>query len=181
MNKLIALLAIGMSLSTFAVAQAPAVKPAPAAKPAATKPAPAAKPAAAPAQTGDKTDLGYKFDKVEHNYGTIKKGADPYCEFVITNTSKTPLVIQSATGSCGCTVPEYPKEPIMPGKSVTIKVRYDTNRIGPFEKTVTVVFQGKDQPATLRIKGVVETPPAETTFPGPGQAPAGSGAPVNNN
>ncbi|MCU0432539.1 MAG: DUF1573 domain-containing protein [Bacteroidia bacterium] len=148
----------------------------------ATKPAATATPAAtntdkaAPAQTAD--NQGYKFDKTVHDYGTIKKGADPYCTFSLTNTSKEPLIIQSATGSCGCTVPEYQKEPIMPGKTVAIKVRYDTQRVGPFEKQVTVMFQGKDQPAILKIKGVVEAPPAETPFPAPGTTPA-NGAPVN--
>lgn len=190
MKKLftIALLAAGI---TVANAQAPAATTAskPAQKPAATTTAskPAQKPATtkAPAATTASTDkgtatadLGYKFDKMVHDYGTIKKGADPYCTFNLTNTSKEPLAIQSATGSCGCTVPEYQKEPIMPGKTVAIKVRYDTQRVGPFEKQVTVMFQGKDQPAVLKIKGVVEAPPAETPFPAPGSAPA-SGAPVN--
>lgn len=132
------------------------------------------------ATTSATTDPGYKFDQVVHDYGTIKKGADPYCEFKLTNTSKQPLVIKEAKGSCGCTVPEYPKEPIMPGKSVTIKVRYDTNRVGPFEKQVTVTFEGKDTPAVLKIKGVVEATPAETPFPGPGQQTPSNGAPVNN-
>jgi hypothetical protein len=145
-------------------------------------PAPAQKTAAPAAdKTAEKkVDPGYKFDKVVHDYGTIKKGADPYCEFKLTNTSKQPLIIQEAHGSCGCTVPEYPKEPIAPGKSVSIKVRYDTNRIGPFEKQVTVTFQGKDEPAVLRIKGTVEAIPAETPFPGPGQQAPTNGAPVNN-
>jgi hypothetical protein len=63
---------------------------------------------------------------------------------------------------------------------VVVKVRYDTNRIGPFEKTVTMTFQGIDAPAVLHIHGVVEAPPSETPFPGPGTAPASSGTPVNN-
>jgi hypothetical protein len=192
MKKLftIALLAAGI---TAANAQTPAQKPAADKKPAATtttsKPtsvtqkAPATKAAPAATTTTDKAtstaDQGYKFDKMVHDYGTIKKGADPYCTFNLTNTSKEPLAIQSATGSCGCTVPEYQKEPIMPGKTVTIKVRYDTQRVGPFEKQVTVMFQGKDQPAILKIKGVVEAPPAETPFPAPGTTPT-NGAPVNN-
>jgi Protein of unknown function (DUF1573) len=193
MKKLftIALLAAGF---TVANAQAPAAskpaqKPAatttaskPAQKPATTKAPAATKATPAATTTTDKApstaDLGYKFDKMVHDYGTIKKGADPYCTFNLTNTSKEPLAIQSATGSCGCTVPEYQKEPIMPGKTVAIKVRYDTQRVGPFEKQVTVMFQGKDQPAVLKIKGVVEAPPAETPFPAPGTTPA-NGAPVN--
>ncbi|HLG02088.1 MAG TPA: DUF1573 domain-containing protein [Bacteroidia bacterium] len=145
----------------------------PAKAPAATTKTPA------PATGAATADPGYKFDKVDHDYGTIPKGADPYCSFKLTNTGKTPLVIQSATGSCGCTVPEYPKEPIAPGQTITIKVRYDTNRPGPFEKQVTVVLQGKDQPAILKIHGKVEAPAAEQPFPAPGSS-GNTGAPVNN-
>lgn len=143
---------------------------------------PAAKPAPAPAATSAPAtaDPGYKFDKLDHDYGTIPKGAEPYCEFRLTNTSKEPLVIASAVGSCGCTVPEYPKEPIKPGQSVIIKVRYDTQRIGHFEKQVTVSFAGKNEPAILKIHGTVETPPAEQPFPAPGNGTGNTGAPVNN-
>jgi hypothetical protein len=164
MKKLIALSVFCLGL-TCAHAQATAQKPAPA------KPATAAQAS---------TTLAYKFDNMTHDYGTIKKGADPYCEFQLTNTGKDPLIITEAHGSCGCTVPEYTKEPIAAGKTVTIKVRYDTNRIGPFEKTVTMTIQGIDTPAVLHIHGVVEAPPSETPFPGPGTAPASSGTPVNN-
>jgi hypothetical protein len=136
-----------------------------------------ARPASAPAPASGQ---GYKFDKSEHDYGVIQKGADPYCEFKLTNTGKTPLVIQSATGSCGCTVPEYPREPIAPGQTVTIRVRYDTNRIGPFEKEVKVVFQGVEQPVVLKIRGKVEAPLADQPFPAPGSTAPSSGTPVNN-
>lgn len=154
--------------TTDATANKPAAKPAPAAnKPATTAQTPAANP-------------GYKFDKTTHDYGTIKKGGEPNCEFRLTNTSKEMLVITEAHGSCGCTVPTYTKEPIKPGQTVTITVHYDTNRVGPFEKQVTMTFQGKDAPAILHIKGVVEAPPAESSFPGPGSAPATGGTPVNN-
>jgi hypothetical protein len=156
-------------------AQTPA-KTTPAAKPAPAKPAQAATTNAPAAQT----DPGYKFDKLDHDYGTIAKGAEPYCEFRLTNTGKTPLVIASAVGSCGCTVPEYPKEPIAPGQTVIIKVRYDTQRIGHFEKQVTVTFAGIAQPTYLKIHGTVEAPPAEQPFPAPGNGTGNTGAPVNN-
>jgi hypothetical protein len=154
-------------------AQTP-TKTAPAAKPAPAKPAPAA------TTPAPQTDPGYKFDKLDHDYGTIAKGAEPYCEFRLTNTGKTPLVIASAVGSCGCTVPEYPKEPIAPGQTVIIKVRYDTQRIGHFEKQVTVTFAGIAQPTYLKIHGTVEAPPAEQPFPAPGNGTGNTGAPVNN-
>jgi len=144
--------------------------------------APAQKPAASTTQTTTPANpnLSYKFDVMTHDYGTIQKGGDPYCSFQLTNTGKEALVISEAHGSCGCTVPEYTKEPIKPGETVTIKVHYDTNRVGPFEKSVTMTFQGIDTPAVLHIHGTVQAPPSETPFPGPGTAPASSGTPVNN-
>jgi Protein of unknown function (DUF1573) len=102
------------------------------------------------------------FDKTASDYGTIKQGADGNREFTFTNTGKSPLVISEAHGSCGCTVPTYPKEPIMPGQKATIKVHYDTNRIGAFSKTVTVNSNAKNSPATLTISGTVEATAAET-------------------
>jgi hypothetical protein len=135
-----------------------------------------------PTQTAkvDIVDLGYKFDKTSNDYGTILKGGEPICEFKLTNTSKEMLVITEAHGSCGCTVPEYSKEPIKPGQTVGIKVRYDTNRIGPFDKQVTITFQGKEAPAVIRIHGTVSAPISETPFPSPGSVPANGGVPVNN-
>ena len=96
------------------------------------------------------------FDKETHDYGTIKQGADGTCEFRFTNTGNEPLVITSARGSCGCTVPTYPKEPILKGQSAVIKVTYDTKRVGPFTKTVTIESNAKTNPKMLSIKGVVE-------------------------
>ena len=168
MKKFVVLFSVSVLSLSMAAQTKPAAKPA-------TPPAPAATSAPAP-----QADPGYKFDKVDHDYGTISKGAEPYCEFRLTNTSKAPLVIASAVGSCGCTVPEYPKEPIKPGETVIIKVRYDTQRIGHFEKQVTVNFAGKNEPAILKIHGTVEAPPAEQPFPSPGTGTGTSGAPVNN-
>jgi hypothetical protein len=179
MKKLLTLFVLCFGFSA-AFAQAPA-KPVSTAKPATAKPA-------TTKTAGDTTKKAvatlsapgsYTFDKMEHDYGTIQKGADPYCEFKLTNTGKTPLVIQEAHGSCGCTVPEYPKEPIKPGQTVIIRVRYDTNRLGPFEKQVTVTFQGMPNPAILKIHGKVDAPPSDQPFPAPGSSP-NSGAPVNN-
>jgi len=169
MKKLLAISALCFGFAAVN-AQTTATKPAPAA----TKPAPAAT-----AQTPS-ADPGYKFDKTSNDYGTIKKGGEPNCEFRLTNTSKEMLVITEAHGSCGCTVPTYPKEPIKPGQTVVITVHYDTNRVGPFEKQVTMTFEGKETPAVLHIKGVVEAPPSDTPFPGPGSTPVSGGTPVNN-
>jgi hypothetical protein len=165
MKKLLTISALCFGF-TCAFAQTTTTKPAPVPNAQQTAQTPAA-------------DPGYKFDKTVHDYGTIQKGGEPYCEFRLTNTSKDMLVISEAHGSCGCTIPEYPKEPIKPGQTVVIKVHYDTNRIGPFEKQVTVTFQGKDTPAVLHIHGTVQAPPSETPFPGPGSTPVNGGTPVN--
>ncbi|MBN2681922.1 MAG: DUF1573 domain-containing protein [Bacteroidales bacterium] len=101
------------------------------------------------------------FEKTVHNYGTIKKGGDGVCEFKFKNTGKTPLVLQSVKTSCGCTTPEWPKEPILKGKTGTIKVKYDTNRLGKFSKTVTILSNAKVPVIELRIEGIVETPGVE--------------------
>jgi hypothetical protein len=108
------------------------------------------------------------FDKEVHDYGNVKQGGNGECEFKFTNTGSEPLIISDAKGSCGCTVPEWPKTPIKPGETASIKVKYDTKRVGPINKTVTVTSNATTEPTkTLRIKGTVE-------------AVEGGGAPLNN-
>lgn len=96
------------------------------------------------------------FEKDAIDYGTIKQDADGNRVFSFTNNGKTPIVISEAHGSCGCTVPTYPKEPILPGQKAEIKVHYDTHRVGPFSKSVTVNSNAKNSPVVLRISGTVE-------------------------
>jgi len=96
------------------------------------------------------------FESEIHDYGTIKQGANGTCEFKFKNTGKDPLIISNARGSCGCTVPTWPKEPIMKGQTGSIKVNYDTKRVGAFTKTVTLNSNAKSDTKTLTIKGVVE-------------------------
>ncbi|HNQ60937.1 MAG TPA: DUF1573 domain-containing protein [Bacteroidia bacterium] len=96
------------------------------------------------------------FENDVHDYGTIKAGADGNCEFKFKNTGKEPLIISAAKGSCGCTVPTYPKEPIMSTQTGVIKVHYDTKRVGAFTKTVTINSNAKTDTKVLTIKGVVE-------------------------
>jgi hypothetical protein len=107
-----------------------------------------------------------RFEKEVHDYGTISQGADGGTEFVFTNAGKEPLVITNATGSCGCTVPEWPKEPLAPGKKASIKVMYDTKRIGNFQKTVTVTSNGSAEPVVLTIKGLVNEVPGANDHSG---------------
>ena len=97
------------------------------------------------------------FETETVDYGKIKQGADPYRVFKFKNEGTEPLLITGARGSCGCTVPTYPQEPIAPGKTAEIKVRYDTQRIGQFTKTVTITTNEAGESATriLTIKGEV--------------------------
>ena len=96
------------------------------------------------------------FTNTEVNYGTIEKGANPLRIFEFKNTGKEPLIIKNAKGSCGCTVPTYPKEPIMPGQISKIEVRYDTQRVGPFTKTITLTTNEENETRVLMIKGDVK-------------------------
>ncbi len=106
------------------------------------------------------------FETEMHDYGTIKQSADGGCEFKFKNTGKEPLVISNARGSCGCTVPTWPKEPIMKGQTAVIKVHYDTKRVGAFTKTVTIESNAKTNPRVLTIKGTVEAAPEEAADQG---------------
>jgi hypothetical protein len=104
-----------------------------------------------------------KFDALDVNYGNIERGADGVRNFKFTNTGKAPLIISDAKGSCGCTVPTYPKEPIMPGESAEIKVKYDTNRIGAFTKYVTLTTNATNETSTkLKIHGTINSEAAPT-------------------
>jgi len=102
------------------------------------------------------------FDKTVHDYGTITQGADGTCEFKFTNVGKEPLILSKPISSCGCTVPTWPQEPILPGKSDVIKVTYNTNTIGPINKTVTVYSNAKTNRVVLSIKGQVVAKPSTT-------------------
>jgi hypothetical protein len=99
------------------------------------------------------------------NYGTIEQGGEPLRKFKFKNTGTEPLVITNAVGSCGCTVPEWPKKPIMPGESASIDVRYDTQRVGPFTKTVTLTTNESTTSQYLTITGEVKEKAKPTSVP----------------
>ncbi len=102
------------------------------------------------------TGAGMVFVTETIDYGTIAHNADGKREFVFTNNGTSPLVITNTQGSCGCTVPTSPKEPIAPGAKGIIGVKYATDRVGPFTKTVTVSSNAAGQPTkVLTIKGNV--------------------------
>ncbi len=99
---------------------------------------------------------GMVFENETIDYGTIAHNADGKREFVFTNNGNKPLIITNAVGSCGCTVPTFPKEPIVPGAKASIGVKYATDRIGAFTKTVTLTTNAEGIPSkTLTIKGTV--------------------------
>lgn len=107
----------------------------------------------------------FKFETEVLDYGTIEHNADGNREFKFTNVGKEPLIISNAVGSCGCTTPNWPKEPIKPGATGIIKVKYATDRIGAFEKTITLTSNADTPTKVIKIKGVVN--------PDPAPAPAG--------
>ena len=108
------------------------------------------------------------FEKTVHDFGTILQKGDGAYQFEFSNTGNAPLLLSNATSSCGCTVPSYPKTPVAPGEKGTIVVKYDTNRVGSFHKSVTVSSNAKSAPSVvLYIKGEVKAVPAE-----PAAAPA---------
>jgi hypothetical protein len=115
------------------------------------------------------------FSKEVHNYGNIKYDGDPNCTFEFTNTGNEPLIITNAKGSCGCTVPEWPKEPIAPGAKGSIKVKYDTKRTGIINKSVTISSNAINEPEKV-VKITGEVGPA----PESGVPVNNSGAPTNN-
>ena len=99
------------------------------------------------------------FDTTEHDFGTIKQGDKVTHDFKFTNTGESDLLISNAKGSCGCTVPEYPKEPIKPGESGNIKVSFNsTGKSGQTEKSVTIMVNTKEKHQILKIKANIETP-----------------------
>lgn len=100
----------------------------------------------------------FEFEQETIDYGDIAQNADGNRVFKFKNVGKSPLIISQVKGSCGCTVPTKPKEPIMPGQTGEIKVKYATNRIGPFSKTVTITSNASEKTKVVRIKGRVLDP-----------------------
>jgi hypothetical protein len=133
-------------------------------------------PAAAPAEQAapDPNAPEIKWDNMTLDYGTVNKSDEKAAtrEFKFINVGKTPLIISSCRGSCGCTVPTCPTEPVIPGGKGSISVHYDVNRVGPFTKTVTVNSNAKNANETLKITGTVVDPDAGKAAPATAPAPA---------
>ena len=99
------------------------------------------------------------------DYGIIEHNADGARKFVFTNNGTEDLIIKNAKGSCGCTVPTWPREAIAPGTTAEIGVKYATNRVGKFTKTITLTTNASKKPVILTIKGEVNPAPKEETAP----------------
>lgn len=141
-----------------------------AASPAPT-PAPAAQATAAPAENKNQSE--FKFEAEEFNFGSIKQGDKVEHDFAFTNTGKEPLIITNAQGSCGCTVPTWPKEPVKKGEKAVIHVVFNSaGKMGMQDKTVTITSNAKSNPKVLHLKGTVEQP---ATPPATEQKPAETG------
>ena len=102
-----------------------------------------------------KTVASIDFETETVDYGTIEKGADGMRTFTFTNTGNAPLILSNVKASCGCTVPTFSKEAILPGEEGEIKVKYDTKRVGNFSKTITVTSNANSAKKTIKIKGKV--------------------------
>ncbi len=121
--------------------------------------APAGDAAAAAKPTGPITSI--KFEETTFDFGTVKDGEKVKHNYKFTNTGKVPLIISDAKGSCGCTVPDWPREPIAPGKSGEIKVEFDSKNKGteegaPQAKKVTLTANTDPVQSFLNIKGIVK-------------------------
>lgn len=150
------------------------------AAPAPATPAPTVAPAVnmtPPPAAENKNAPEFKFEEEEYNFGTIKQGESVTHMFTFINAGKEPLIITSAAGSCGCTVPEWPKEPVKKGEKATIKVTFNSaGKMGGQEKTVTIQSNAKTNPKVIRIKGTVEAPAKQEATPiAPPQTQPGGG------
>jgi hypothetical protein len=110
------------------------------------------------ASFGQQQNAAIAFEKTIHDYGTIKEDAGiAYYDFAFTNTGGSPLIVQRVTSTCGCTTPEWPKEPIAPGAKGKIRVGYDPKgRPGPIHKTMTVYSNAETPAVVLQITGKVQ-------------------------
>jgi hypothetical protein len=110
------------------------------------------------------TQTEITFVSLEHNYGTIEYAANGICEFEFTNTGKEVLTLNNVQASCGCTAPEWSKEPIKPGDKGKITVKYNTQLPGTFQKQIRVYSNATTSPVVLTIKGEVK-PQVQTQVP----------------
>jgi hypothetical protein len=111
-----------------------------------------------------KADALVNFKETTHDFGKIKQGVPVNYEFAFTNVSSKPVVIESATASCGCTTPTWPQAPIAQGKSDKLKAGFNAAAPGSFTKQITVKIAGAQTPLILTIKGEVLNSDAYAQF-----------------
>jgi hypothetical protein len=102
-----------------------------------------------------KADEVIKFAEVRYNFGKIKQGVPVTHDFQFSNIGNEPLIIETASASCGCTTPTWPKQPVMKSKAEVLKAGFNAAAPGPFEKTIFVKIKGIDAPYELKISGEV--------------------------
>lgn len=107
-----------------------------------------------------KADDIAKLNVETYDFGKVKQNVPPTATIVVTNIGTDPLIIEQATPSCGCTVSDYTKSPIAPGKTGTITATYNAAAVGPINKTLTVKFAGADDVKFIKLTGEVLTPTA---------------------
>jgi hypothetical protein len=107
-----------------------------------------------------KADDIAKLSTETYDFGKVKQNVPPTATITVTNIGTEPLIIDQATPSCGCTVSDYTKSPIAPGKTGTIKATYNAAAVGPINKTLTVKFAGADDVKFVKLTGEVLTPAA---------------------
>ena len=105
--------------------------------------------------TVKKAENYVKFPELKHDFGKIKQGVPVTYDFAFSNIADKPVVIETATPSCGCTTPVWPQAPVAKGKEDKITAGFNAGALGPFNKTITVKLAGVDQPLTLVITGEV--------------------------
>lgn len=133
-------------------------------------------PAQAPAASTSKAALTFTADT--YDFGSIPQGTPVSHVFSFKNTGTEPLILSAVNASCGCTTPEWPREPIKPGGTATIKATYNAAAMGVFTKTITVVSNANPNQKVLIIKGEVKTTPATTATKA--AAPVQQAAPKKN-
>ncbi|WP_075340579.1 DUF1573 domain-containing protein [Tenacibaculum agarivorans] len=97
----------------------------------------------------------FKFENETIDYGKIAQGSEGLRVFEFTNIGDAPLIVKQIKSTCGCTVPQKPEKPIMPGEKGSISVSYDTKRLGKFSKAITVFSNAKQERKLLKIKGFI--------------------------
>ena len=111
-----------------------------------------------------KADDIAKLNTDNYDFGKVKQNTPPTATITVTNIGSEPLIIEQATPSCGCTVSDYTKAPIAPGKTGTITATYNAAAVGPINKTLTVKFAGADDVKFVKLTGEVLTPDAYAAY-----------------